>query len=189
MAAQDRHGASSVSSPVFVDLEASALIFGFPIEVGWAHVREGDVVSEGHLVRPADSWLADHTRWAWQSELVHRIPLRDCLSYGIPCADLAVTLNRVLGPVKEVFSDAPSYDQAWMGLLFEEAGVPQAFVIRDVALAFSGPDTDETLFQTLERQFHFRPRPHRAAADAAQWAHLWHSTRRRNGLCDEIALK
>jgi hypothetical protein len=37
--------------PVFLDFEAASAA-GWPIEVGWAEVVDGEVVTESYLIRP-----------------------------------------------------------------------------------------------------------------------------------------
>lgn len=168
----------AVITLAFLDVEASSLRNGYPIEVGWAIVCEDrSITTEGHLVRPEPAWLADEARWSWESELVHRISQVD-LKHGLRCADIAARMNDVLGPLGTAYSDARRIDESWIDQIFAAAGVPRRFALHDVSRALEGADTDEVAYDRLERSFRSRPRPHRAAADARQWAELWVATRR-----------
>ena len=72
----------------------------------------------------------------------------------------------------------PSFDQGWLTRLFREAGISQAFTLRDasaleaLAAEISGIDASET--EALrERVGRYYPHIHRAAVDARRAAALF----------------
>ena len=72
-------------TPIFLDLEASGLSDGFPIEVGWSWCQGGKVMMEACLIKPVQKWLDDFdTRWSLESERVHGILLKDLAYDGYP---------------------------------------------------------------------------------------------------------
>jgi hypothetical protein len=56
-------------STVFVDVEASTLKVGYPIEVGWAWIQGREVYCERHLIRPTSLWV-ESRRWDPAAERV-----------------------------------------------------------------------------------------------------------------------
>jgi hypothetical protein len=108
-----------------IDIEASG--FGrhsYPIEIGY--VRE-DGQAWCSLVRPAAGWL----HWDPQAEQVHGIALSQLLQHGRPVAEVARRLNDDLAG-RTVYCDGWAHDYAWLGLLFEEAGLVPRFKLESV---------------------------------------------------------
>lgn len=160
---------------VFLDVEASGLGFGsYPIEVGWATC---DLASEQRLVRPFERW-EDEGEWSSESEAVHRIPRIDLLRHGCDPVETADVLNAALAG-RRVLSDAVRHDQAWLGRLFREAGVRQAFALEDAEELVLGVLWRRLMgrgrvlarYREIEREAwrHF-PHTHRAGDDALGWA-------------------
>jgi hypothetical protein len=88
--------------------------------------REGDILSEAHLVRPPEDWgLAE--RWDEAAEDIHAITRADLLRVGRPAWDIARRMNAMLAG-RALFSDSP-HDEAWLRLLFEAAGCDPAFMV------------------------------------------------------------
>jgi hypothetical protein len=146
-------------TPAIIDLEASG--FGtrsYPIEVGVA-LANGQTAC--YLIRPQADW--DH--WDQTSEDLHGLRREQLLKFGRPVAEVARSLNQLLG-TQTVYSDAWGYDQTWMALLFECAGVRQAFHLEALQTLFSEPQF--TLWnRTLEQVFAECAFPrHRASNDA-----------------------
>lgn len=98
----------------FVDLEASSLLNGFPIEVGWAR-------DDGHvgaiLIKPHPEWLSD-LAWDPNAEHIHGLSRELLLSHGTPIDDVVDTLNAALAGCRCI-SDSPSNDWRWLSLLLE----------------------------------------------------------------------
>lgn len=148
-----------------IDIEASG--FGrhsYPIEIGY--VRE-DGQAWCSLVRPADDWL----HWDDQAERVHGIARPLLLQHGRPVAEVARRLNDDLHG-RTVYCDGWAHDYAWLGLLFEEAGLVPRFKLESVNRLLD----DSRLAQLdAERQHAFAALGigrHRASSDARalQWA-------------------
>jgi hypothetical protein len=132
-----------------MDIEASG--FGrrsYPIEIGY--VRD-DGQAWCSLVRPAADWK----HWDKQAERVHGIARPALLQHG-----------------RTVYCDGWAHDYAWLGLLFEEAGLVPRFKLESVNRLLD----DASLARLdAERQRAFAVLGigrHRASSDARalQWA-------------------
>jgi hypothetical protein len=108
-----------------IDIEASG--FGrhsYPIEIGY--VRE-DGQAWCSLVQPAPDWQ----HWDDQAERVHGIARPMLLQHGRAVAEVARRLNADLAG-RTVYCDGWAHDYAWLGLLFEEAGLVPRFKLESV---------------------------------------------------------
>ena len=108
-----------------IDIEASG--FGrhsYPIEIGY--VRD-DGQAWCSLIHPADHWQ----HWDEQAERVHAIPRSMLLQHGRAVAEVARRLNDDLAG-RTVYCDGWAHDYAWLGLLFEEAGLVPRFKLESV---------------------------------------------------------
>jgi len=112
--------------PCVLDVEASG--FGrasYPIEVGY-------VLPDGRarctLIRPAIGW----THWDERAAGVHGIERETLERCGRPAAEVAAMLNLDLAG-RTVYCDGWAHDYAWLGALFEEAGVHPSFRLETVA--------------------------------------------------------
>jgi hypothetical protein len=154
----------------FIDVEASALRDGYPIEVGWART---DGLFGQHLIKPCPEWVESFV-WCGKAEAIHGLSLDALNRLGAPAEEVAEALNRELvGQV--VVSDNRDFDAGWVAQLFDAAdGMRQAFYFErrpvpevivnvpgwmDLALA----DMEE--LNRLRRRHH----KHSAVADAANW--------------------
>lgn len=157
---------------IFLDFEASSLNKqSYPIEVGW--VRENGE-SEGHLIRPAPSWLD----WDETAEAIHGISrdllLREGVAHDVVCARLAEIFQDNV-----VYASAPSWDGHWLSMLLRAAGRPrhslrlrdseEAFV--EAAQAGQGPAAERIAL--ARKVVEAEPVVHRAVEDARrEWA-IW----------------
>lgn len=106
--------------PAVLDIEASGFGRGsYPIEIG---VVLPDGASHCHLIRPEPEW----TRWDASAEAVHGIPRHVIEERGRPVGEVAQVLNLLLEG-QTLYSDAWSFDNSWLSLLYYHAGVPQMF--------------------------------------------------------------
>jgi hypothetical protein len=108
-----------------IDIEASG--FGrhsYPIEVGYVR---GDGQAWCSLVRPEVDWL----HWDEQAATVHGIARPLLLQHGRPASEVAQRLNDDLGG-RTVYCDGWAHDYAWLGLLFEVAGLVPRFKLESV---------------------------------------------------------
>ncbi len=108
-----------------LDIEASG--FGrhsYPIEIGY-------VLPDGRtrctLIRPAQHW----THWDSSAEALHGITRAKLLLHGRSAAEVAQALNADLGG-RTVYCDGWAHDYAWLGALFEEAGLSPHFKLETV---------------------------------------------------------
>ena len=118
-------GRTSLSDLIYLDVEASGLIEGFPIEVGWCShdLRRGWT----GLIRPTDNWL-EHCVWSSESEDIHGLSKQALAQYGQDVGSVAERLNADLAGL-DVLTDSPGTDGYWLRLLFTEADVPAAFPV------------------------------------------------------------
>ncbi len=166
---------------VFIDVEASALHDGYPIEVGWAIVRDFRLTTESWLIRPTAGWLKDEWRWSYESEKIHKIGLHEICMLGRPVPEVRARMTELFAG-KVLFSDAVGFDLGWLlDLYHAEApdGTKMPFGLADISAAFAGSDTDEVKFEREERKRRNRYAAiHRAADDALNHALQWCHTRR-----------
>jgi hypothetical protein len=166
---------------ICLDFEASAQIQAdhtdrsYPIEVGIAYVHSGECRS--WLIRPTEKWLVEGL-WSSEAAGVHNIPQDLLMREGSPpeqvAAELAVaTINA------RVFSDAPSYDGAWLKTLYSVAGTTKppfkfedfhAFAWQLACRAGRRPDI-AVVNSELEAHTRF-PLLHRAVPDARRNAEI-----------------
>lgn len=157
----------------FIDLESSGLHrSSFPIEVGFA---DGALKTVSWLIRPHSSWGKDD--WSLESQKVHGIEWDALFQHGIDVVETANRLNEEFGG-RVVFSDAPTYDGAWLLRLFAAAEITPAFKIGHVNYAFTsllgdGQDAESSYHRVvgvIDRTF---PHDHRAGSDAKRLAAIW----------------
>lgn len=145
--------------PTIIDLEASGFgPKGYPIEIG---VALADGQTACYLIRPHKNW----SHWDKTSEDLHGLTREQLLRYGRPLADVAQNLNQLLS-TQTVYSDAWGFDQTWLSLLFEYAGVRQQFKLEALQSLFN--EHQYTAWnQTLDQVFTECAFPrHRASNDA-----------------------
>lgn len=104
----------------FLDVEASSLDDGFPVEVGWcsADLTRG----ASYLIRPEPSWLT-RLRWSAEAEAVHGLDQARLTAEGLAAAEVADRLAADLAEAA-VQSDAPEMDGRWLDLLFDGRPFP-----------------------------------------------------------------
>lgn len=159
----------------FLDVEASSLFDGFPIEVGWVFVRDFKVWGSSFLIRPEESWLEDVSRWSSESQEVHGISRRDLLANGIPVSEARQRLATELAE-KVVYSDAVRFDGEWLQVLFNgsmAAPLSLPFTLAWIGEAYAGSITDEVAYEReIRKRANFRTE-HRAYEDALDNALMW----------------
>lgn len=157
----------------FMDIEASALISGFPVEIGWAW-QEGRVIrTESVLIAPADKWL-DTLAWDPSAEATHGLTLDSLRMYGSLPADACQCLNSRLHDCGVVFDTGlGGTDMQWLKQAYAQAGDPPTYSFLSV--------TSENLIKNrlgfarisppmLQTMHQHAPVPtHRAENDAAHW--------------------
>jgi len=150
------------------DIEASALVGGFPIAIGIARA-DGEMLYA--LVRPETEWI-EHARWDPNAEHLHGISLDRLKAEGRPAREIIDEINaRFAG---WLHSDAPSHDLRWLKELRDAAGVELnanvvarevETILREMAEAAEMPRAKVDEIFDLERAAHV----HHALHDAAAW--------------------
>jgi len=116
----------------FVDVEASALVSGYPISVGWFSLGQNglaDGVGAEVLILPDEDWIACGN-WDPNAQHLHGLTLDQLLAKGRPPAEVAEKLNTALAGKAAVLSDQPGHDNAWLAELHQAAGVPATYALR-----------------------------------------------------------
>lgn len=156
----------------FIDVEASALENGYPIEVGWAiyDPTSGDIATESHLIL-YPPWL-EALNWEPSAQGVHGITQDELRSTGKPVEFVAERMNEAIPGT--AFSDCVEFDQAWIDHVFSAAGSERKFRILDVSVPFARPPVTALGYAHAEQHVHrLAPRTHRAGDDALHWAVMY----------------
>jgi hypothetical protein len=158
----------SSSSFQVIDIEASALIDGYPIAIGVARTN-GELLYA--LVRPEPEWL-EYGRWDPNAEHLHRISLDRLKAEGRPAREIVDEINDSFSDW--LHSDAPGHDLRWLKELRDAAGVELnanvvarevETILRELAEAAEMPRARADEIFNLERASH----NHHALHDAAAW--------------------
>lgn len=145
--------------PVIIDVEASGFGNGsYPIEIG---VALEDSSTHCFLIKPETEW----THWDVNSELLHGITRKVLYDCGCDAYEVADKLNKLLAG-KTVYSDGWAYDQTWLHLLFDVAGMEMQFKLESLVYLFNEKQMnswDRIKKEVMERTHLKR---HRASNDA-----------------------
>ncbi|GHB17251.1 hypothetical protein [Salinicola rhizosphaerae] len=107
--------------PTLLDIEASGFGRGsYPIEIGLAR---GDGSRCAFLIQPAEDW----GHWDPKAELLHGISRARLMREGHPALEVARWLNGELAEIGIAYSDSWGYDNTWLSLLFDQAGMLPRF--------------------------------------------------------------
>jgi len=111
--------------PCVIDIEASGFGRGsYPIEVGFVTQNQALGCC---LIKPIDSWL----HWDVEAERLHGIKRLLLIEKGKSLVWVAQWLNENLKG-QTIYSDAWANDMSWIGKLFDEAEITQAFKIESI---------------------------------------------------------
>lgn len=161
--------ATPIASPgrplLFLDFEASSLDGdSWPIEIGYARIAEGQVVTRAAVIAPRPDWPM--AAWSATAAGVHAIPLAEVFA-GAPAEAIATETDDFAAC--EVVSDNPAWDQFWLDRL--RAGRPR-IEVRGLRAAMA-ERLDEIEATAVARAL-FRGRAaHRAGPDARRLATAW----------------
>lgn len=155
-------------SPVFIDFEATSLFGGsYPLEIGCAWITDDVAVSIADLIRPDPGWPED---WSAESAAVHGIRRED-LANAEPAASVARRYASLLAG-RVVVSDAPEFDERWLGrllkLLPDQPRIRLIDLDHLVHVAMSH-EAQRAVYEYLA----VSSAPHRAGDDAARLAGAW----------------
>jgi hypothetical protein len=118
------HPGVDLTKAAFIDLEASSLgSASFPTEIGWAVVREdGSIDSGACLIRPTARWMVHSNAWSAASERLTGITKELLDREGSAPRDAIRRFLETVGN-RELFSDEPDYDNHWLNMLADAAGI------------------------------------------------------------------
>lgn len=155
--------------PVVIDIEASGFGPGsYPLEIG---LVMGDGTAHCYLIQPYEDW----THWEVEAEKLHRLSRETAERFGMDGGYVARQLNKLLEG-QTVYSDAWSYDNTWLAVLFERAGIAQKFNVEQLAKITSEDQKlvwDQVRDRIIEESGLKR---HRASADARIVQSTWIQT-------------
>lgn len=159
---------SSSSFFQVLDIEASALVGGYPIAIG---IASADGAMMYALVRPETEWI-EHGRWDENAEYLHGISRGRLKAEGRPAREIVDAINaRFSG---WLHSDAPSHDLRWLQEMRDAAETELnanivareiETILREMAEAAEMPRAMADEVFSLERSSH----THHALHDAAAW--------------------
>jgi len=163
---------------IVIDVEASALFRGYPIEIGWASL-DGRIGA--HLIKPTVEWVAE-LFWHPFSNKVHKLHSQTCWNLGESPFDVMSALNKELDGL-DVWSDGPKFDQKWLNLLHDASGIGRIdfrFQKDDVELVLQAKTAEcglapEVADYIAEKRA--ASHTHTAAGDAAGWIAALHATK------------
>ncbi len=155
---------------IVIDIEASALWHGYPVEVGWAST-DGRIGA--HLIRPTDEWIKDLI-WHPTSGKVHRIHSSTAMELGERVEVVSTALNTGIGG-GHVWSDHPPKDSEWLSHLYAAtSGIVPGFELQKddidgplLALFDQNKIPADLAIYISEKQE--QSHTHTAAGDAAAW--------------------
>ncbi|WP_404383047.1 hypothetical protein [Caenispirillum salinarum] len=98
----------------FLDIEASSLRNGYPIEIAWCNA---DVTAgRSWLIRPG-GW-PPHLAWDDDAERIHGLTIGRLEAEGLPPDTVAEALADDLTTAEVVLSDNPPFDHGWLVELY-----------------------------------------------------------------------
>jgi hypothetical protein len=106
----------------FLDVEASSLRNGYPIEIAWCNADL--TAGRSWLIRPA-GWPS-HLEWDVKAERTHGLTLGLLEAAGEPPDGVADALADDLMTAETVLSDNPSFDHGWLVELYCRGGGTRA---------------------------------------------------------------
>lgn len=152
-----------------LDIEASALEHGYPIEVAVADVGARQV--KAWLIRPFLGWAI--LDWEDESEAIHKLTTEIVQSRGEPIEKIVEEMSAFIDG-RYLCSDNPRFDARLLAMLFKVAACPVPVVDnKSSGAAFSllahdhGRSPADIAAVNLARK---EMANHTAAGDAASWA-------------------
>lgn len=145
-----------------IDVEASALNGGYPIEIGVAfwNAAQGRICHEAKLIRH-EPWL-ESGRWCLQAQSVHGITQEEIRDNGRPVEEVCEWLNEKIGLQSAAFV-GDFRDTRWLSHAFDTAGKGMLFNVHYIEKLLEGARlSQESYFRFLEKT------AHRAGHDAMQ---------------------
>ncbi|AOG02958.1 3'-5' exonuclease [Bosea sp. RAC05] len=94
---------------LFLDMEASSLEGGFPIEIG---VCDDALQAHSWLIQPHPSW--QDLEWNDVSQQIHGISQAKLIADGLPVDAVLLEMSKIVSPGHAMHSDNPTYDARWL---------------------------------------------------------------------------
>lgn len=155
-----------INVPIVIDIEASGFGEGsYPIEVGLV-MPNG--TAHCYLIQPYKEWI----HWEDEAEKLHGLTRQTVVRFGMDGGYVAKQLNKHLEG-KTIYTDAWSYDNSWLALLYDRSGVMQRFKLEHLAKITSEEQMgiwDKARDQVIDESGLKR---HRASADARIIQSTW----------------
>jgi len=146
--------------PTLLDIEASGFGRGsYPIEIGLARADGSDCA---FLIQPIQEW----THWDPKAELLHGISRARLVREGHPPVEVARWLNDELAASGIAYSDSWGYDNTWLSLLFDQAGMLPRFRLEALRRLLSETQTERWAATKGRIAEQHGIRRHRAGDDA-----------------------
>jgi hypothetical protein len=175
-----------LSMIAFIDVVASGLVSGYPIEIGYARA---DGAVGAILIQPHAEWISD-LHWDPSAEYIHSLTRELLVEHGTQIDDAVDALNAALAGCRCI-SDSPSNDWRWLSLLLEffDRG-PREFTFdllnepaEPLMLGIAESLGVAPLFvEDVFRSARARPLLHTAAGDAAGWSAMLEAVKTRGNI-------
>lgn len=123
-----------------IDIEASALFNGYPIQIGIIK-KNGEQYSK--YIKPHEDWI-NELYWDFNSECIHGIEENYLINEGSSISLVAKELNNFLK--EEIVYCDSIYDIDWINLLYEYAEIKKTFSVRLIFKDFNVIDNWEEYF-------------------------------------------
>lgn len=148
---------------IILDFEASGIMKGgYPIEIAW--IRDSGIAISS-LIKPSDNWLLDKKLWSERSQNVHGINKATLINEGL---DIKSVIDLIVNDIKEhetIYSDNPSFEQEWLDRLFNEAGIPHNYIVRDFNVMLNNISDPYSMEEAYCQARKISPPTHRAQKD------------------------
>ena len=177
----------------FVDCEATSFN-GYCTEIGIAQVWKGRpdlgpdvevnpvpdhpgmyIAHDSRLVL-VDAWMDDYLKWDPAAERITGISRNLLKEQGRPAVEVAAWLNDRLAGLT-TYSDARHFDRRWIDQVFKAGKTKRRFEVFQMEQLIERWDVDTEAFFVNSRKehdtLHGIDKPHRAAADAINWAMIF----------------
>lgn len=156
---------------LIVDVEASALDNGFPIEIAVADIERGLV--RAWLIKPATQWR--DREWSLASERIHGLSRNVLETHGLD-VDIVAREIAAFADGRGLMSDNWSFDGHWLAQIFDAAGVAKSMprmraknlgeIAGELCARFGRSRADIEAVDRMRKA----AADHSAAGDAAAWA-------------------
>lgn len=148
--------------PAIIDVEASALDMGYPIEIGLAKcdLKTGKISQQSMVIRH-DPWL-ENGHWSPEAEAIHGITKEEIYDTGRPVEEVCTWLNDALGPHATAHV-GDFKDKIWLSQAFDAANRVHLFQLDYIGSFMQAAAISQQRYLDYLGDLH-----HRAGEDAVQ---------------------